>query len=143
MLESKKIYPGQPGTKHLVSQYGARLVCVRYHYDAAQSRRFKTVEIIIEEAEWQPPVRPFQAAEIVAIRIGLDELQWRQRVKAAGGKWNPRRKLWELEYAKVRKLGLTGRIQAADVSANGNVSGSGQPAKVSAGGKSDVSISGK
>jgi hypothetical protein len=86
-LESKKIYPGQPGTKHLVSQYGARLVCVRYHYDAARFKRFKTVEIIVEEAEWQPPVRPFQQTEVVGIRVGLDELQWWQCIKAAGGRW--------------------------------------------------------
>ena len=28
--------PGQKGTKHLVAQYGDRLVCVRYRYDAAR-----------------------------------------------------------------------------------------------------------
>jgi hypothetical protein len=88
-LESKKLYPGQPGTKRLVSQYGSRLVCLRYRYDAAQGKRFKTVAIIIEEADWQPPARPFQADEIVAVRIGLEELQWRQRVKTAGAKGIP------------------------------------------------------
>jgi hypothetical protein len=143
MLDSKKIYPGQPGTKHLVNQYGARLVCVRYRYDAAQAKRFKTVEIIVEEADWQPPTRQFQDAERVGIRVGLEELQWRQRVKAAGGRWNPNRKLWELEYGKVRKLGLTGRIQTADVSANGKVPEPERQAKVSAGGKPDVSACGK
>ncbi len=142
-LESKKFYPGQPGTKGLVSQYGSRLVCLRYRYDAAQGKRFKTVEIIIEESDWQPPVRPFQESELVGIRIGLEELQWRQRVKAAGGRWNPARKLWELAYGKVRKMGLTARIQAADVSANGKPPHISQQAKLSDSGKSKVSDGGK
>jgi hypothetical protein len=31
--------PGQKGTKQLLAQYGARLVCVRYRYDAEQKKR--------------------------------------------------------------------------------------------------------
>jgi len=49
MLMSKKLNPGQLGTKRLVSQYGARLMCARYRYDAAQGKRFKTVELIIPQ----------------------------------------------------------------------------------------------
>jgi hypothetical protein len=142
MLMSKKLNPGQPGTKRLVNQYGARLVCVRYRYDAAQGKRFKTIELIIEEELWQPPSRPFQDEEIVTIRIGFDEVNWRTRVKAAGGKWNPNLKLWEIEYGKVRKLGLTARIEPSNVSANGKSSEPTRPPKVSDNGKSDVSISG-
>jgi hypothetical protein len=37
--------PGQKGTRQLLSQYGDRLVCVRYRYDAQQKKRFKTVEL--------------------------------------------------------------------------------------------------
>jgi len=44
------LQPGQSGTKELVEQYGDRLVCVRYRYDATRRRRFKTVELIVEEA---------------------------------------------------------------------------------------------
>jgi hypothetical protein len=47
--------PGQHGTLAYVEQYGDRLVCVRYRYDAAARRRYKTVEIIVEEAPWSPP----------------------------------------------------------------------------------------
>jgi hypothetical protein len=46
--------PGQRGTKQLRAQYGDRLVCVRYRYDAQRHRRVKTVELIIEETEWTP-----------------------------------------------------------------------------------------
>ena len=41
--------PGQKGTKQLLTQYGDRLVCVCYRYDAQRKKRFKTVEIIVAE----------------------------------------------------------------------------------------------
>jgi hypothetical protein len=46
--------PGQKGTKHLVAQYGDRLVCVRYRYDAARKKRIKTVELVVAESDWKP-----------------------------------------------------------------------------------------
>ena len=46
--------PGQPGTKSLVAQYGERLVCVRYRYDAQKRRRFKTVELIVDSRSGVP-----------------------------------------------------------------------------------------
>jgi hypothetical protein len=143
MLMSKKLHPGQPGTKRLVHQYGARLVCVRYRYDDVQGKRFKTVELILEEAAWQPPARPVPDEEIVAIRIELQEMHWRNRVKMAGGKWNPDRKLWELPYGQVRKLGLTERIQGSEVSANGKSAELRPAPKVSDNGKKKVSLRGK
>ncbi|MEW6208252.1 MAG: GIY-YIG nuclease family protein [Acidobacteriota bacterium] len=46
--------PGKGGTKRLLAQYGERLVCVRYRYDEKREKRFKTVEIIVEESDWDP-----------------------------------------------------------------------------------------
>jgi hypothetical protein len=43
------VQPGQRGAKKLLTQYGNRLVCVRYRYDEQRQKRFKTVELIIEE----------------------------------------------------------------------------------------------
>jgi len=45
MLMSKKLKLGQPGTKLLVTQYGAHLVYMRCHYDAGHCNRFKTIEL--------------------------------------------------------------------------------------------------
>jgi hypothetical protein len=47
--------PGQRGTQKLVALYGDRLVCVRYRYDAASGTRYKTVELIVDQAAWIPP----------------------------------------------------------------------------------------
>lgn len=46
--------PGQPGTKRLVEQYGAKLVCVRYRYDEPSGKRYKTAELIVAAAPRRP-----------------------------------------------------------------------------------------
>ena len=47
--------PGANGTKTLTALYGDRLLFVRYRYDREAAKRYKTVEIIIEEKPWKPP----------------------------------------------------------------------------------------
>jgi len=47
---------------------------------------------------------------LVAVRVVFAEADLRQRVKAAGGKWNADRKVWEFRFAEVVRLGLEGRI---------------------------------
>ncbi|MGH7390887.1 MAG: hypothetical protein ACREM3_15740 [Candidatus Rokuibacteriota bacterium] len=99
--------PGQKGTKHLVEQYGDRLVCVRYRYDAARKRRVKTVELIVAESDWAPRFAP---DEIAALRVAFTDVATRKRVKQAGGAWNPDRTVWQLRYDRVVALGLRRRI---------------------------------
>ena len=47
--------------------------------------------------------------------MGLAEVALRARVKQAGGKWNPRRKVWELCYGHVVALHLEARIVEDEV----------------------------
>lgn len=103
--------PGQPGTKDLVAEYGDRLICVRYRYDAAHKQRHKTVELIIETVDWSPPPAPDAR---VAIRVAAHERDVQGIVRRAGGTWNWERKVWELRYDQVRALGLDDRIVAPD-----------------------------
>jgi hypothetical protein len=65
--------PGQKGTKQLFAQYGERLICVRYRYDAQRKKRFKTVELIVAERDWKPPLPRFAAEAIVGVRVGFAE----------------------------------------------------------------------
>ncbi len=58
MLTRLSLKPGQKGTKKLVVKYGDQLVAVRYRYDVARQRRYKTVELIVEESPWLPRVKP-------------------------------------------------------------------------------------
>ncbi|MDQ3010439.1 MAG: hypothetical protein M3X11_07020 [Acidobacteriota bacterium] len=51
MLNTRKLAPSQKGTKKLHEQFGDRLLRVQYRYDRELRKRFKTVELIVEEVE--------------------------------------------------------------------------------------------
>jgi hypothetical protein len=102
--------PGQKGTKQLLARYGDRLICVRYRYDAERKKRFKTVELLVEERNWQPPRPRFAHDQIVGLRVAFTDVAVRDRVKQAGGTWNPERRVWQLRYDRVVALGLKSSI---------------------------------
>lgn len=81
--------------------------CVRYRCDPKNRKRYKTVEVIVAESDWDPPLGP---DDPVHVRIVWAEDELRKRVKEAGGKWRPERKTWELAFGVARELGLKGRI---------------------------------
>ena len=110
--------PGQPGTKSLLARYGKQLVCVRYRYDERTKQRVKTVELIVGRGSWQPAARrPDHRGEahsrieaFVAVRVDWHESELRQKVKAAGGKWDPMKRVWRLGRKHVESLDLESRI---------------------------------
>ena len=104
------VHPGQRGAKKLLTQYGDRLVCVRSRYDEQRQKRLKTVELIVEEEPWTPLEAPPPADVLVPIRIALSEVTLRQQVKQSGGRWDPRRQVWEVRYAQAVALGVAERI---------------------------------
>jgi hypothetical protein len=110
MKTTKKLMPGQPGTKKLFEQYGSDLVCVRYRYDSEQRLKFKTIELIVEKGPWRGCSQDISAERIVHLRIEYGEVELGRQVKAAGGKWNGKKRVWELPYKDALVLGLTGRI---------------------------------
>ena len=131
--------PGQKGTKKLVARFGDRLICVRYRHDTTCRKRFTTVELIVDEADWTasipipaeaaPPVPAETAIEmpagapkkpygepssaipdLVGLRVGFKETELRQKVKAVGAKWDPGQRLWMLCRDRAIDLGLQERI---------------------------------
>jgi len=48
--------------------------------------------------------------KIVKIRINWGEVHIYKAVKFLGGRWNERKKLWDLPYGDVIDFGLEGRI---------------------------------
>ena len=114
MKALRKLQPGQAGTKKLAKKYGDDLVCVRYRYDLENKKRLTTVELIIEEQPWQPQANRIPMNKKVQLRIEYGEFDIRTKVKAVGGKWNRKQKVWELSYHEVLKLGLKDRIIFAD-----------------------------
>lgn len=99
----KKLSPLAAGSKRLATRFGKALVCVRYREDAAHGRRLTTVELIVDERPLPPPA---------AVRVAFEESELRHQVKAAGGVWDGKRKLWMLPRAAIRKLKLQSRIVA-------------------------------
>ncbi len=107
------LHPDQDGAKGLRAEYGNRLVCVRYRYDAQNQKRYKTVELVVAEGQWTPPTPQPAPDQIVAVRVAVPEATIRQQVKSAGGQWDARRGVWKLRYDRVIALGLRKRIVAA------------------------------
>lgn len=107
--------PGQKDTEKVLARFGDRLICVRYRYDAQRRKRLKTVELIVDEADWNPP-QPALAARIdieqapVRLRLELWESGLQRKVKAAGGTWDRERRTWLLPPDQVRALGPEARI---------------------------------
>jgi hypothetical protein len=110
MKMTKKLLPGQPGTKKLFEQYGSDLVCVRYRYDSERGLKLKTVELIVGKGPWHGSVSRIRGEKTVKARIEYGEVEFGRQVKAAGGKWNGKKKIWEVPYKVVVELGLTPRI---------------------------------
>ncbi|MGH9941726.1 MAG: hypothetical protein ACRD9R_05115 [Pyrinomonadaceae bacterium] len=108
MLTGSTLKPGQKGTKKLVVQYGSQLLCVRYRYDAQRKRRYKTIELIVDECAWEPPAK--KSCKMVQLRVGAQERDWQNKVRGAGGRWNPAARVWELRYDRAVEIGAKSRI---------------------------------
>lgn len=93
--------PGQKGTKRLLEKYGDSLLCVRYRYDEKRGVRLKTVEIIVEEKPFRPSLR-YRDGDIVAVIVSFTENILRDKLKVAGGRWDPEKKVWHVLYGSIR-----------------------------------------
>jgi hypothetical protein len=103
--------PGQRGTKRLAEKYSDALLYVRFRYDAESRQRLKTVELVVERAGWPPPPRHHSPDALVPLRIDAADLPARSQVKAAGGRWDPGKKLWFVRYGKIAGTLLEKHIQ--------------------------------
>ena len=102
---------GPKGTKKLIAEYGDKLLCIRYRYDPQKKKRYKTVELIVEEIDWKPKQKPDAT---VAVKVEWGEVELGRQVKRAGGKWNAAKKAWEMRYDRAMELGLEERIKAVE-----------------------------
>jgi hypothetical protein len=94
-----------------VELYGDALLCVRYRYDEKRGVQLKTVEIIVEEKAAGPVVR-FRDDDPVKLIVAFTEKGLRDRLKDAGGRWDPQEKLWLVRYGAIRGTELEERILA-------------------------------
>jgi len=116
------LQPGKRGTKALVKEYGSQLICVRYRYDYVRKKKYKTIELIINEEDWQPPPphpeeetakqveQGYSREHKVKVRINWDEKALQTAAKLHGGLWSPRERAWIIDGAAAIKAGLRNRI---------------------------------
>ncbi len=121
MRTLKTLKPGQDGTKELLTRFGPSLLYVRYRYDDDSRERVKTVELVVERksrdgeaADPRSRASGVRAAGVairrVALRIGRQERGLQQRVKPAGGRWDPARRMWMLRQDAGERLDLMRRV---------------------------------
>jgi hypothetical protein len=103
--------PGRPGTKGLAKKYGSALLCVRFRYDEKLRQRLKTVELIVERTDRTPPPPQYNADTLVPLHIEPADMPTRFQAKAAGGRWNPEKRLWFVKYGKIAGTPLEKHIQ--------------------------------
>ena len=126
MRALRTLKPGQKGTRDLVARHGASLVCVRYRYDEDTHERLKTVELVVQrrsrERETECPASrkvggraAVAAARAVALGIGLRERDLQRRVKSAGGRRDPVRRVWILKRNVAERLDLLHRVVGGGV----------------------------
>jgi hypothetical protein len=87
-----------------------------------QRKRYKTVEIIIEESIWNRKALNYQANEIVYVRVDrveLNEIAIRKKVRLADAAWNSKLRRWEMRYDRAVQLGLEARIERRTVTNTG------------------------
>jgi hypothetical protein len=110
MKSDTHLKPGQKGTKRLLEQYGDKLLCVRYRYDVKRHVRIKTAEIIVSESPCTPSLG-YRDHDIINVIVPYAKTALRDRLKAAGGRWNPDEKLWQVSFGAIRgDTELTERI---------------------------------
>ena len=110
MRTTLNLKPGKKGTRRLLAEYGDRLVRVRYRYDEQRKKRIKTVELIVDETDWQPGAR-IKPDALVGIRVRWGEADVASRVRQAGGIWDRSKRLWFLRYDGAIELGVDDRIE--------------------------------
>jgi hypothetical protein len=109
---AKRIAPTQPGAIRLAEQYGEKLVCVRYRHDPTGRYRYTTIELVVDKTLVKPrPNRQRQTTlQIVAIRLANEESDLHRLVRAHGGVWDGKARLWYLAHAAAKALGLLNRV---------------------------------
>lgn len=110
-MRIKKVFkPGQPGTKRWQEKYGEDLVSVRYRYNEKTRQRLTTIEIIVDQTPWIVNTKRTPKNKLMPVAVDIKELYIRKLIKSAGGKWNIKKKVWELPYGDILALGLENRI---------------------------------
>ncbi len=79
-------------------------------YDYKLKKRYKTIELQIEETTWVPNENDRFSKKPVYIRVHYYEKDLREKLKENGAVWNPEKKLWKVSLQIVLDLHIEDRI---------------------------------
>jgi hypothetical protein len=96
---TKRLKPGQAGTRRLSQRFGPALVCVRYRQDETGDTRFTTVELVVDQ-------RTPRRQALVRVHIGFNDVDTRRKAIALGAKWDPSARTWRMSRRCAIQLGL-------------------------------------
>lgn len=98
--------PGQKGTGKRAEINGDCPVCARERYDRESVKPYRTAELIVKEAAWQPHPKtlPGHCAGTV------HELDLQALTQKAGGRWDPKALPRYVPYGKIAWTRGKGRI---------------------------------
>ena len=109
----KTIQAGRRGAAHLTAIYGEQLLCVRHRFDPVGGVRLTTVELVVARTKWSP-FPTLNPSLTVGLRVSYNEKELRERIKAAGVRWDPKARLWKTSLRKAIELGLADRVIVPD-----------------------------
>lgn len=101
----KTLAPGDRGAIALAQRFGEALVCVRHRSDAKGKVRHTTVELLVHSV----PIRP-RSTKTVLVSVAPDEPTLHAVIRAAGGTWDGRNRLWRLPSRVATILNLRNRV---------------------------------
>lgn len=97
----------------LARKYGEALLCVRYRRNSDGTRRYTTVERVVEcipvVAKGQPRT-PAHVAAIIGVRIGSQEKQLQALARARGATWDRTARVWRMPLPAAKEAGLADLI---------------------------------
>jgi len=115
----KTIKAGEVGTKKWlkwvekhVDPFHAKLISVQHVEDVENNlRKIRLViEVEVNPLERIKMMADYRLNKKFKIRIKYDEYDLQQKVKQAGGKYNPNKRVWILDYESILMLGIEDRI---------------------------------
>ncbi|MBN2318362.1 MAG: hypothetical protein JXR49_04760 [Acidobacteria bacterium] len=106
----KTLLPHQPGSSKYLALYGDALVAVRYRYNEKDRKRRITVELVVDERDWEKSTKRKPPNRIVKVRIRFGETSLGLAARSVGGRWNQKLQVWEMRYCDAVTLGLEKRI---------------------------------
>lgn len=101
----KKMAANSRGAIGLTERYGDQLICVRHRLDVTGTKRLTTVELVVAET-----VIARRPGPTVDIDVHPREKELRDKLKAAGARWDKSEMVWRIRRSTAIALGLKGRI---------------------------------